>query len=131
MAGRVILISRSTVKPGQRETYEAHLREAIDMVRAEEPNVLGFFNYASEDGTEVVTMQVHAGPDSLDTHLKLFNERLAELAFAAVDTHEIDVYGAPNPDTREYLEALPERTPDLTVRLLPTDAGGLLRAQDA
>ncbi len=131
MAGPVILISRSTVKPGQRETYEAHLSEAIDMVRTEEPNMLGFYNYASGDGIEVTTIQIHSGPDSLDTHLKLFNERLSERAYASVDAHEIDIYGAPNPDTREYLEALPERMPHLSVRLLPTDAGGFFRTRDA
>lgn len=131
MAGPLIMISRAAVKAGQRETYEAHLREAIDMVRAEEPNMLGFHNYASEDGTEVATIQVHSGPDSLDRHLKLFNERLSERAYASVDVHEIDIYGAPNPDTREYLEGLPERMPDLSVRVLPTDAGGFLRARDA
>lgn len=131
MAGPLIMISRAAVKTGQRETYEAHLREAIDMVRTEEPNMLGFHNYASEDATEVVTIQVHSGPDSLDRHLKLFNERLSERAYASVDVHEIDIYGTPNPDTREYLEGLPERMPDLSVRVLPTDAGGFLRARDA
>lgn len=131
MAGPLILISRATVKPGQRETYETHLREAIDIVRAEEPNMLGFHHYASEDGTEVATIQVHQDPDSLDTHLKLFNERLAERAFASVDSSEIDIYGAPNPDTREYLESLPKRMPDLSVRILPADAGGFLRTRRA
>lgn len=131
MAGPLIFISRSTVKPGQRETYEAHLHEAIDVVRAEEPSMLGFHHYASDDGTEVATIQVHRDADSLDTHLKLFNERLAERAFRSVDTSEIEVYGAPNPDTREYLESLPERMPDLSVRVLPADAGGFLRSRDA
>lgn len=130
MAAPLIMISRSSIKPGQRETYETHLREATDMVRAEEPNMLGFHHYASEDGTEVVTVQIHSGPDSLDTHLKLFNERLSERVYAAVDTHQIDIYGAPNRDTREYVEALPEQMPHLGVRVLPADAGGFLRTHD-
>ena len=126
MTAPLIMISRATVKPGQRETYEAHLSEAIDMVRAEEPGMIGFYNYASEDGAEVSTVQIHAGPDSLDTHLKLFNERLSERAYAAVDVHQIDVYGQPNRGTREYLEALPERMPELSVRVLPATTGGFL-----
>lgn len=131
MAEPLIFISRSTVKAGQRETYAAHLREAIDMVRAEEPNMLGFQHFASDDGSEVATVQVHSGPDSFDTHLKLFNERLAERAYASVDVHEIEVYGEPNPDTREYMEALPERMPGLSVRVLPAYAGGFVRTPDA
>lgn len=130
MSEPLIMISRCTVKPGQQETYQAHLDEAIAMVRAEEPRMLGFHNYASEDGTEVSTVQIHAEADSLDTHLKLFNERLSERAFASVDAHQIDVYGDPNRDTREYLEALPERMPGLDVRLLPAHAGGFLRVRE-
>lgn len=123
MSEPLIMISRATVKPGQRETYQAHLSEAIEMVRREEPAMLGFHNYASGDGTEVSTVQIHASADSLDTHLKLFNERLSERAYQAVDVRQIDVYGEPNPNTREYLETLPERMPGLSVRLLPAHAG--------
>lgn len=123
MSEPLIMISRATVKPGQRETYQAHLSEAIEMVRREEPAMLGFHNYASGDGTDVSTVQIHASADSLDTHLKLFNERLSERAYQAVDVRQIDVYGEPNPNTREYLETLPERMPGLSVRLLPARAG--------
>ena len=131
MSGPLIMIIRSVVKPGQGPTYNAHLREAIEMVRAAEPRMLGFHNYASEDDTEVSTVQIHADGDSLDTHLKLFNERLSERAYAAVDAQQIDIFGEPNRDTRDYLEALPERMPGLNVRVLPVDAGGFLRTRQA
>lgn len=131
MSGPLIMVTRSVVKPGQRKTYQAHLREAIEMVRAEEPRMVGFHSYASEDHTKVSTVQIHADGNSLDTHLKLFNERLSERAYAAVDVQQIDIFGEPNRDTREYLEALPERMPGLSVRVLPVDAGGFLRTRQA
>lgn len=130
MPGPLLMISRSVVKPGQRESYQAHLDEAIDMVRAEEPRMVGFHNYASDDGTEVSTVQIHPDADSLDTHMKLFNERLSERAYASVEVRQLDIFGEPNPDTREYLEALPERLPGLDVRVLPAHTGGFLRTSD-
>ena len=77
MSGPLIMISRSRIKPGHRETYEAHLRQATEMVESEEPRVIAFNSWTSEDGTEVSTVHLHPDADSLDTHLKLYFERLA------------------------------------------------------
>ncbi len=125
MSGPLIMISRSTVKPGQREAYQAHCNEATEMVESEEPRMIAFNSWASEDGLEVSTVQVHPDADSLDTHLKLYGERLAERVARAVDSYEISIWGAPSESTLAFLEAMP----GLQVRVLPVHEGGFLRPQ--
>lgn len=125
MSGPLIFISRSRVKPGKLDMYEAHLTEATELVESEEPRVIGFNSYRSDDGTEVSTVHVHPDSASLDTHLQLFTEKLADRVFEAVDSYEIDVYGTPSDGALEMLGQMP----GLHVRVLPRHDGGFLRPQ--
>jgi hypothetical protein len=129
MSGPLIFISHSRVKQGKHEQYDAHCTEATEMVETEEPQMIAFNSYEAEDGTDVSTVQVHPDADSLDTHLKLFRERLAERAFDAVDSYEINVYGTPSDAAREFLEQMPSHVPGLRARVFPVHKGGFLRPQ--
>ncbi|MQA13764.1 MAG: hypothetical protein GEV09_06190 [Pseudonocardiaceae bacterium] len=125
MSGPLIMISHSKVKPGKLETYRAHWATAIDVVESAEPRMIAFHSYAAEDGTEVSTVQVHPGPESLDAHLKIFAEQLSDVAFEALDSYEMNLYGRPSEATLEFLG----RIPGLRVRVQPVHDGGFLRPQ--
>ncbi len=125
MSGPLIFVSRSRVRPGKREQYESHLKAATEMVESEEPRVIAFNSWASEDGAEVSTMQVHPDAESLDLHFKLFAERLADQVFQALDTYEIDIYGKPSDTALAFLG----QYQDIRVRVLPAHEGGFLRPQ--
>jgi hypothetical protein len=127
MSGPLIFISRSRVKPGKDEQYQEHVTEATALVETEEPQVIAFNNYRSDDGTEVSCVQVHADADSLDRHFKLFRERLSERAFESVDSYEVDIYGSPSDAALQFLSQLEQ----LRVRVLPLHDAGLLRPQPA
>ncbi|MGH3469751.1 MAG: hypothetical protein ACRDQF_18675 [Thermocrispum sp.] len=129
MSGPLLFISHSTVKPGRLEAYQELTAEAIELVESEEPRIIAFNSYASEDGTDVSTVQVHPDAESLDTHLKIFLERLRERAFANLDSYEINVYGAPSAAALEMLNEMPSQLPGLRVRVLPEHEGGFLRPQ--
>ena len=123
MSGPLIFISRSRVKPGKGEQYDEHVFEATALVETEESQVIAFNNYRSEDGTEVSCVQVHPDADSLDTHFKLFRERLSQRALGSVDSYEVDIYGRPSDAALEFLRQLE----GLRVRVLPVHDAGLLR----
>ena len=72
-----------------------------------------------------LSVQVHPDADSLDTHLKLYGERLAERVARAVDSYELSIWGAPSESTLAFLGAMP----GLQVRVLPVHEGGFLRPQ--
>lgn len=129
MSGPLIFISRSRVKPGKLDEYRSHVTYATELVESEEPQVIAFNSYASEDGSEVSSVQVHPDAESLDTHFKLFTERLAGRAFDALDSYEIDVYGRPSDAALEFLNQMPSQLPGLQVRVLPVHEAGFLRPQ--
>lgn len=129
MSGPLIFVSRSRVKPGQREVYQEHLAAATDLVDSEEPRVIGFNSYASADGTEVSTVHVHPDAESLDNHLALYAAKLRDRAEQSVDSFEIDVYGQPSDGALEFLNGVPQSIPGLTVRILPVHEMGFLRPQ--
>jgi hypothetical protein len=91
--------------------------------------MIAFNCYASVDGTDVSTVQVHPDAESLDFHMKIFFESLREKAFATVDSYEISVYGAPSDAALETLHQMPSQLPGLRVRVLPNHDGGFLRPQ--
>lgn len=126
MSGPLIFISHSTARPGKADTYRSHVKEATDLIESEEPRMIAFNSYASEDGTDVSTVQVHPDADSLDVHLRLFAERLGERAFEAVDTSEINIYGKPSEAALEMLAGLSQ---GMRVRVYPAHEGGFLRPQ--
>jgi hypothetical protein len=125
MSGPLIFISHSRVKPGKLQAYQAHWKQATELVEAEEPRMIAFNSYASEDGTEVSTVQVHPDSESLDVHLKIFFEKLQDRAFQTLDSYEINVYGTPSDAVLESLGQMP----GLRVRVLPVHQGGFLRPQ--
>ena len=93
MSGPLIFISRSRVKPGKLAQFEEHLLAANEIVDSEEPRMIGFNTYKSEDGSDAVRpSKIHPDEDSVDTHLKIYFDRLAERAFDAVATQEMDGY---------------------------------------
>lgn len=129
MSGPLIFISHSKVKAGKLETYQAHCKTATELVESDEPRMIAFNTYASEDGTEVSTVQVHPDSDSLDIHLKLFTEKLSDRAFEALDSYEINVYGRPSDAVLQFLGQMPSQMAGLRVRILPLHEGGFLRPQ--
>lgn len=129
MSGPLIFISHSKVKPGKLQAYQAQAADATDLVESEEPRMIAFNFYASEDGADVSTVQIHPDAESLDLHLRIFFEKLQEQAFATLDSYEIDVYGTPSDAALEMLKQMPSQLLGLRVRVLPEHQGGFLRPQ--
>lgn len=68
-----------------------------DFIEANEPRLIAFNEYLSEDGTEVGVVQVHPDADSMEFHMGMVRER-AERAYAETlgGATSIQVYGMPS-----------------------------------
>jgi hypothetical protein len=128
MSGPLIFISHSKVKRGKLAEYEEHCQQATELVESNEPRMIAFNSYASSDGADVSTVQIHPDAESLNTHLKLFAEKLQVRAFEALDSSEVDIYGEPSESARQQLEQMAGMT-GMRVRILPVHQGGFLRPQ--
>jgi hypothetical protein len=125
MSGPFIFISRSRVKPGRWEQALRHASDATEIVETEEPRVIGLHTWADEGRSEVSTVQVHPDAESMESHLKIYVDKLAESAFEALDTYEIDVLGTPGQGLLDLLS----QVQDVQVRILPEHLSGFLRPQ--
>jgi quinol monooxygenase YgiN len=127
MSGPLIVVFRAHVRPGMADDYAQHVREAEDLVETEEPRVIGFGFYADVDGAGVSAVQIYPDAEALDQHLRLYAERLAPRADAAVEVQGVDVFGRPSDPTLQYLLGMREL--GVSVRTYPDHQGGLLRPQ--
>jgi hypothetical protein len=97
MSGPFIFIATNRLKPGRLEDEKRRVPELCDFIEANEPRLIAFNEYLSEDGTEVGVVQVHPDADSMEFHMGVVRER-AERAYAETlgGTTSIQVYGMPS-----------------------------------
>jgi hypothetical protein len=71
-------------------------------IEANEPRLMAFNEYATDEGTEVVVVQVHPGADSFEFHMGGVRERAYARAYdETLDaTTGIQVFGAPTESMR-------------------------------
>jgi hypothetical protein len=77
MAGPFIFIATNRLRLEKLEDERARVPGLVDFIEANEPRLIAFNEYASEDGTEVAVVQVHPDADSMTSHMELVAERAA------------------------------------------------------
>jgi hypothetical protein len=66
-----------------------------EFIEANEPRVIAFEAYLSDDETEVTGVQVHPDADSMAFHMQVAFEKIMEFD-QYLDTESVEVYGVPN-----------------------------------
>jgi quinol monooxygenase YgiN len=92
MSDPIVYIDRSQIREGKLERLKAALKELVAFVNANEPQLLCYSFYLTEDSTRVTVVAVHPDSASLEFHMKLAGPRFRELTdFIHLST--IEVYG--------------------------------------
>lgn len=98
MSQPLVYIDTSKVREGAID----ELRDAIDglvsFIESNEPQILAYHVYLSEDGRRMTVIHVHADPASLDYHMEVGGpafRRFADL----LTLSSIRVYGEPSDET--------------------------------
>jgi quinol monooxygenase YgiN len=78
MAEPFIFIGTHTVKEGKLEDFRQHFQEFCAFIEENEPRLIHFALYISEDGTEVSVVQVHPDEDSMAFHMQVAGEPMAQ-----------------------------------------------------
>ena len=102
MSGPFIVISRSRIKPDSAAAYSAWCADFFADVEEQEPRLLAFNLWESEDHSSSVVIQVHPDAESFEYHLKLFGERVRE-TFEYTEVEAVDVFGPPSPFVQEFI----------------------------
>ena len=74
MAEPFIFIGTYTVKEGKLEDFKQHFQEFCAFIEENEPRLIHFALYISEDGTEMSVVQVHPDEDSMAFHMQVAGE---------------------------------------------------------
>jgi hypothetical protein len=65
------------LKAGKLEAERRRVPGLCDFIKANEPRLIAFNEYASDDGTEVGVVQVHPDTESMEFHMEVVAERAA------------------------------------------------------
>jgi biotin carboxylase len=100
-----IFIATNRLKPGKLADEKMRVPGLVDFVEANEPQLIAFNEYASEDGTEVAVVQIHPDADSMAFHMEVVAERAAAAYAETVEaTTSIQVFGMPSNAVLDMLE---------------------------
>jgi hypothetical protein len=97
----------------------------VEFVQANEPRLLAFNTYASEDGTEATTIQVHPDAESMEFHMKVAGARILEGYPLLEAVESINVFGTPTEGFREMSTQM--AVPGVAVNVKPRHLGGFTR----
>lgn len=130
MSGPFIFIATNRLKEGKLEEERKRVPGLCEFIEANEPRMIAFNEYASEDGTEVAVVQVHRDADSMEFHMEVVAERAARAYAETLDaTTSIQVYGSPSDAVLEMLRRQAGAGVPLTVKR--HHLGGFTRAEQA
>ena len=94
MSDTIVYVDTSTVREGALEELKESIKELVEFVDANEPRLLAYNVYFSDDGTTMTIVHVHPDAASLEYHLEVAGpvfRRFVEL----VTLSSIQIYGEP------------------------------------
>jgi quinol monooxygenase YgiN len=115
----IVYVDTAEVRDGALEELKEAIKELVDFFEANEPRLIAYSVYFSEDGTRMSVIHVHPDAESLEYHLDLAGPVLRRFV-DLVTLSSIEIYGEP---TEKLVEQLHEKA-----RLL--GRGAVVKADD-
>ena len=91
----LVYVDTSDVREGALEELKGAIQELAAFVEANEPRLIAYNVYISDDGSEMTVMHVHADSASLDYHMDVAGPRFGSFA-QLVTLSSIRIYGEPS-----------------------------------
>ena len=107
MSAPFIVRSVSRIHTGQADAYEPVAAEFCRLAEEQEPRLLGFHIYVSEDRSSEVVIQIHPDAESMQHHLAVMSPYVRE-TFAFTDFESLEIYGEPNDALRAWIPRVSE-----------------------
>ncbi len=122
MSEPIVIIDSSEIREGKLEDLKAAMKELVEFALANEPKMIAYNVYLSEDGTRVTVFQVHPDSASAEFHMKV-----AGFAFPKfvefIKLLGIDIYGRPSQSLLERLRLKAQMLGNGTVAVHELHAG--------
>ena len=92
----LIYVDTSEVREGALEELKKAIGELADFVQANEPQLLSYSVYFSDDGSRMTVVHVHPDSASLDYHMDVAGSRFGRFS-DLLTLSSIHLYGEPSP----------------------------------
>jgi hypothetical protein len=88
----IVYVDTSDVRGGALEALKPAMKDLVDFVEANEPRIIAYNVYLSDDGTRMTVVHVHPDPESLEYHMEVVGPVLRQFV-ELVSLSSIHVYG--------------------------------------
>jgi hypothetical protein len=122
MPQHIVYIDTSEVRPGRLEELKAAMNDLARFVQANEPQLLAYNVYFSDDGTRMSVLHINPDAASLERHMKVAGPKFPPIG-EFIRLLYIDVYGRPNAGLVEELRQKAKMLGSGTVRVHDFHAG--------
>jgi hypothetical protein len=122
MSNEIVYVDTSDVRAGALEELKGASKELVDFVDANEPRLIAYNVYFSDDGTRMTVVQMHPDSASLEYHMEVAGpvfRRFVEL----VTLSSIHVYGEPSDELLKQLHEKARLLGGGTVVVAPLHSG--------
>lgn len=125
-AAPIVYIDRSEIRVGRLGELEQAIDTLVDHIAANEPRLLGYDVFFSEDRSTMTVIHSHPDSASLEHHLRVVAPLLAPFNHL-IRLRAIDVYGNPSQEVLEQLRHKATLLGGATVRFHEHRAGAITR----
>ena len=126
MDGPFIFVGTHRIKQGKLDEFKKDARSLAAAVEEQEPQLLAFTMFLSEDETEATVVQVHPDADSMLRHMEVAEAHIRHSTDEQLETKEIQIYGPPNDAVLGMITQLTQASVPISVK--PTLLSGFVRA---
>lgn len=122
MSQLIVYVDTSEVRAGRLEELKTAMDDLVRFVEANEPQILAYNVYFSEDGARMTVLHINPDSASLEYHMKVAGPKFPPIGeFIRMLT--IDVYGRPADALVDQLREKAEMLGSGTVRVHDLHAG--------
>ena len=95
MSDLILYVDTSDVREGALEELKPAIRELVDFVEANEPRLIAYNVYLSDEGTTMTVVNVHPDSASLEYHMTVAGPLFRQFV-ELVTLSSIHIYGEPS-----------------------------------
>jgi hypothetical protein len=118
----IVYVDTSEVREGRLGELKDAMKDLAEFVEANEPQLLAYNVYFSEDGSRMTVLHINPDSASLELHMKVAGPKFPPIG-EFIDMLAIDVYGRPEDSLVERLREKAEMLGSGTVRVHDLHAG--------
>jgi quinol monooxygenase YgiN len=122
MADPIIYVDQSEIKKGKINEVKEATKELSEFIETNEPQIIAYNVYITNDDTEMTVLHVHTDSASLETHMKIAGPKFSKFV-NLIRLLRIDIYGSPSTELLEQLQAKAKLLGDASVQVYKYHAG--------